>query len=253
MEKVKTNFTKVGNNFKIVAILTIFETFMFIPVFSLVSLIFIIKALNSLTSANNSIQSQNLSVYISKFKTTTILRFIASLLLIPVSVIPSINIDTFRWITFIPTIAIFSTFFIIRIIAGVIEREAWRRFNQFSVNELKRYPFLTTGQDASEKLDNAALCEILSFLIIPIFIGWIYRLIGYFKLADFEDISAKKGEEEPKSEPVQKTTQPTGKSHATEEITQEKGLFCPFCGERIRKGAKFCGSCGTSLTQKKKD
>jgi uncharacterized membrane protein len=253
MEKVKTDFTQVGHDFKIVAIMTIFETFMVIPVFNLVSLIFIIKALNSLTSANNSIQSQDLSVYISKFKTTTILRFIASLLLVPVSVIPSIDIDTFRWITFIPTIAIFSTFLIMRIIAGVIEREAWKRFNQFSITELKKYPFLTTGQDASEKLDNAALCEILSFLIVPIFIGWIYRLIGYFKLADFEDIPAKKGEEQPKSEPVQTATQRTGKSSVTEEITQEKGLFCPYCGEKIRKGAKFCGSCGSSLTQKKKD
>jgi len=231
--------------------MTILETFMLIPILNLVSLIFIIKALNSLTSANNSIQSQNLSIYISKFKTTTILRFIASLLLVPVSIIPSMDIDTFRWITFVPTISLFSAFLIMRIIAGVIEREAWRRFNEFSINELKRYPFLSTGQDASEKLDNAALCEILSFLLIPIFIGWIYRLIGYFKLADFEEISAKKGEEQPESEQVQTAPQPTGKSRATQEITQEKGLFCPFCGEKIRKGAKFCGSCGSSLKKSK--
>jgi uncharacterized membrane protein len=253
MENVKSNFTDFGKSFKIVAIMTIFETFVIIPVFNLVSLIFILKALKSLTAANDTIQNEDLKVYISKFKTATILRFILSFFIIPVTVFPSLNQGGFRWIFFIPTASLFLIMLIMRIIAGVIERNAWQRFSKFCVSQQKNYAYLYIGQNASDKLENAALCEILSFLLIPIFIGWIFRLIGYFKLANYEDIPSGKGEQPKESESVQTPSQTPEKSQETQEVIPEKGAYCPFCGDKIRKGATFCPSCGTKLTQKKKD
>lgn len=253
MENVKSNFTDFGKSFKVVAIMTIFETFVIIPVFNLVSLIFILKALKSLTAANDTIQNEDLKVYISKFKTATILRFILSFIIIPATVIPSLNQGEFRWIFFIPTTSLFLTMLIMRIIAGVIERNAWQRFRKFCVSQQKDYAYLYIGQNASDKLENAALCEILSFLLIPIFIGWIFRLIGYFKLANYKDIPSGEGEQPKESESVQTSSQPSEKSQETQEVRPEKGAYCPFCGDKIRKGATFCTSCGTKLTQKKKD
>jgi hypothetical protein len=201
-----------------------------------------------LTSANKTIQSDKLDIFISDFKTTTIIRFIVSLLLLPLTVIPSLNPGGFKLIFFIPTVVIFLTILVLRIIGGVIERNAWNSFSQFSLMQVKEYPFLYIGQNATEKLDNAALCEILSFLLVPMFIGWIYRMIGYFKLADFEDISKKKKDESFEYEPAQISSQPSKEIDEVKETEPKKEKFCPYCGEKLRSGAEFCGNCGTRLT-----
>lgn len=250
IENVKNNFKEVGSSFRTIAIITIFETFLIIPIFNIISLIYILKALSSLESANDTIQSGDLKEYISKFKTTTILRFIVSLILIPTMASSSLNLFRFRWIFFIPSTTLFLVTLLLRIIAGVIERDAWKSFKIFSINEQNRYSFLHIGQNASDKLENAALCEILSFLLIPILIGWIYRLVGYFELADFEDIPIRKEEKQPKSELIQARSQPSKTAQKSKEERRKKGKFCPYCGDKIRKNATFCTSCGTRLKQK---
>lgn len=241
MEKIKSDLKNIGHNWKIVAIMTIFEFFIIIPVFNLVSLIFIFKILDSFQSVNKTIQSEDLRLYISRFKAVTILRFIASLVLIPMIVFMNVDIDFGLPLLFGSYIIYFLIILVIRIVAGIIERKAWEAFTQFVIMKQKEYPFLYITQDATINLDKAALCEILSFLFIPMFIGWIFRLIGYFKLAKLEDTTTYGG------------LKPTVSSYTSApsqspEQTPEKVSYCPFCGEKLSNDAKFCPNCGTKLS-----
>lgn len=96
-------------------------------------------------------------------------------------------------------------------------------------------------------MKNAAICDILFFLIITPFIAFILRVAGYFKLGKLEEMKHVKTQSEAyqpqPTQPIpQSTEQPTPAEFST---TQFK--YCPHCGSEISGLSKFCGSCGAKL------
>jgi hypothetical protein len=94
---------------------------------------------------------------------------------------------------------------------------------------------------------------VLGFLIVPIIIGWLFQLIGYFGISNL----AKWGM---KIEPITPVTQDSKKISTTIQDTQPVSTltselelldvikFCPMCGASVEEGAKYCGECGVQLT-----
>ncbi|MFX1438262.1 MAG: zinc ribbon domain-containing protein, partial [Promethearchaeota archaeon] len=144
--------------------------------------------------------------------------------------------------------------FIIMIIGSVVEVGAWDNLKFFIQGNSKMFPERTIN-DIRTSVDNlrtGALMWALGFLIIPIIIGWIFQLIGYFTLSNVAKWGMK-GEPITPSvqgyQPISTTTQAIQPvSTITPESEPEEVIkFCPMCGAKIPEGAKFCGECGVHL------
>jgi hypothetical protein len=88
--------------------------------------------------------------------------------------------------------------------------------------------------------------DTLAIFAITVFIGWIYRIVGYFKLGNYKKVLEFK---EPK--PTVEATFPQ-KKPIEREITKPKINYCPFCGAEIEPDAKICINCGAPLKKNKK-
>ncbi len=244
-KKVLKEFEEYGNKMKLVAIFTIVETFLMFFPFSVIVLVFTLTALKHIKYANEKLKNSSLNTYHAKFKKATIIRFITSIIIF-------IWLINFALVINIEHIIIYTGFgiftligLILKISYGAIERKAWKRFMKF-FEETQNFPRADKGINASQNLRTAALMDILSIFAITVFIGWIYRIIGYFKLENFKNLLQL---EEPK--PTIETTFPQKEPLETE-ITQPKKNYCPFCGAEIQADAKTCVNCGAPLKKKKK-
>ncbi|MFW9949931.1 MAG: zinc ribbon domain-containing protein [Candidatus Thorarchaeota archaeon] len=228
---------------KIVAILTILTI---IPwagnVLSFVALILLFQCLTDITNANLKLNSAILENYRSKYSTTLILRLIGAILNVAGWFFP-LNFNIFAF-TFNPiSLTISGVGWILSIIAGAIEMGAWQSFTDFAEQSTNVFPanLKVDVIEGSKNLKTAALMYILSFLIITILLGWIFQIIGFFKLAKLEQIVF--------SEP-QVSTAPISEPKVSPVSAESKAKtnFCPNCGAQIKGEGKFCGECGSPLT-----
>ncbi len=255
---LEMRWVNFGKNIRILAFLWIF---ILIPFFAflviVIQFIFIVIALNEIKYINRQLSNPNLGRFFSKCLAGNIIKAIG---LIVVNIgglmiiggflsrrfydffiyygYPSFN---FIWMYPILT-AVVVVGFVFIIIGCGIEKGAWENLNIFLSQDNKMFPVWITIDpiEGTNKLSRGALLWALGFLIIPIIIGWIFYIIGYFKLSKFSIWPSTK-QLPPTIAPESKPT-PTP---VTETINDTK--YCPHCGSELDEEGRYCGICGSPL------
>lgn len=240
------DFVSFGQKMKIVGIMVILGILPFIGSYlSIVGFIFGLLALQDIKNANFKLNANFLEDYRSKYLLAVIFAVIGAVVSSIGSFFP-VDFYSLMYGNYSALIPMFTFTFVgwvINLIAGILEMNAWGSLMMFFDQNRNLFPayIATEASDGTKNLKTAALMYILSFLIITIFIGWIMRIIGYFKLAKLEQIPAHPGVA---AQPTPVST-PTSVSSPT--TAQSGNNFCPNCGAAIKGAGKFCGECGSSL------
>lgn len=138
--------------------------------------------------------------------------------------------------------------YILVIVGSSKEMGAWKKFIYFVQYDenLISHDLSVNIMDGADKCHTGALLFTLGFLVITIFIGFIFQVVGYFKLSSLR--KSKKVYPETQREVVRIQPQPIKQSKSIPiPNTKDEIKFCPHCGEKIRPGARFCAICGSSL------
>ncbi|MFX0178841.1 MAG: hypothetical protein ACFE78_01550 [Candidatus Hodarchaeota archaeon] len=241
-------FKEYGKNMQTVAICTILSI-SFMPITPIISLIFMFIALGNIKKANLQLNNRNLVAYRSKYISSFIFLSVGITILaigIAIIVLNALEILLFfDWMIIIAGATIILIGFVLMIVSGVIQRHAWENLKIFLAENGDLFPkaIAMEAYDGANKLKTAMLMYLLGFLGITLIIGFIFQIIGYFKLAKFNrlDISYS-----PKSEPQQfKPQQPYQEPVS---IIKENPKFCSACGGNLSGEGRFCALCGTEVT-----
>ena len=236
---IRNEFSEFGKKMKIVAIMTVLAIIPYLgTILSFIGFIFAIMALNDIRNANYKLKQSSLENYRSKYSIAIVFRIISTVISGAGSFYSLGKPLSYSVWIFIPTIISF----IINIIAAAIEMDAWRSLTDFFNQNRSLFPnyIALEASEGSDKLRSAALMNVLSFLIITIFIGWILQIVGYFKLAKLEGIIRY-------TETAPATPMPSTQQVSLAAPTPSNISFCPNCGAKITGEGKFCGECGSSL------
>ncbi|MHA1701459.1 MAG: hypothetical protein ACTSXN_09485 [Promethearchaeota archaeon] len=234
---VNLDWASFGSRMKIIAI------FVIIPI-PFVGLIFTFLALSDIRKVNFNLNNPLIEDYRSKFFTALIFKLIGSVvslvgLFFPVDYYGFIM--SYGDITYLMPLFIFTGIgLIISIIAGIIEMGAWGSFETFFRQNTNMFPAYVAreAEEGSHYLKNAALMYVLGFLIITALIGWIFSIIGYFKVAKLEQVMM--------ASMTTTAAQPTPTPSVAPTSANVK--YCPNCGADVTGAGKFCGTCGSALT-----
>ncbi len=205
-------------------------------VFGLAQLFFLFSALINIKTIGYALNNQNLLTYREKMIIGVVMGLFGSILL-------GIGIGSILF-TLIAIAPLFIGI-VFAFIGGFIEMKAWQELlmffeqNRSMFNERVSYDAIK----GANYLKNAALCTLLSFLIITILIAFLLRVAGYLKLARLEESAY--GQAHPpgvqhqyKPPAVQPTASPIGPSGVK---------YCQSCGEKLVGDEKFCGNCGSPI------
>ena len=243
---VRKDFYEFGKNMQIVAICTVLS--LVTGVTSLIALIFIFIALGNIKNANLKLNNEYLEEFRSKYVRSFVLRICGTI----VVMIGVIDIVLFLFLPFY-IISFWTTFTIsvILILAGliflitsvVVEMKAWKNLKRFFEENRSMFPGNLYNEliDGCDKLKTAALLNALGFLIITIIIGFIYQIIGYFKLAKLNNLMLY---DVPKTSPTQ-VSLPASRAIGINEVASS---FCPNCGTKLSGLGKFCPLCGSDIS-----
>ncbi|MFX0020995.1 MAG: zinc-ribbon domain-containing protein [Candidatus Hermodarchaeota archaeon] len=230
--------------------------FVIIPIHFILTLV----AIRDIKTMNYELNDSFLYNFHSKYLTATIVKFIgsivvhlgAALIAAVVAFGPIYNPLPFQG--FPAAIGLLIIGFIIMIIGSAVEVGAWDNLKFFMQEKKDIFPARILGDtfNSIENLRTGAFLWALGFLIIPIVIGWIFQLIGYFTLSNIarwgmklEPISPITQEFKPMYPSPQKYQPVSMPSPVSEPESVIK--FCPMCGAKVPQGAKFCGECGVNL------
>lgn len=222
--------------------------------FYIIYLIFILKAMNNIERLNQHYNNPNLRQFHVKCLNANYIKLIAFYAVNIGGAILPFAVDTagispiiFPFIPssfwlFFTVIILFILGFILGIICSSIEMKAWDNIGLFFAQNKEIFPLKVWNDslEAADKLKKGVKLWALGFLAVTVLIGWIYQIIGYFKLATFNKWGTSKEiqatlQVQPSVSPPQESISPTN--------------YCPFCGEPITKEAKFCGNCGSTLSK----
>ncbi|MFX0134935.1 MAG: hypothetical protein ACFFDN_14940 [Candidatus Hodarchaeota archaeon] len=220
----------------------------FIPITPLVSLIFMFIALGNIKKANLQLNNTNLMAYRSKYISSFILLSVGITILaigIPIVVLNALEILLFfDWMIIFAGATTTLIGFVLMIVSGVIQRHAWENLKIFLAENGDLFPKAITMEayDGANKLKTAMLMYLLGFLGITLIIGFIFQIIGYFKLAKFNrlDISYTTNSEPQHSKPQQPSQEPIS-------ITTDIPKFCSACGGNLSEEGIFCALCGSEI------
>ncbi len=268
---VNYEFSEFGRKIKIVAIIVIIgpiisiqlSFFSLIPsttlfivsilisiIPSILLIIFNISALVNVKRINLQLNNHNLAKFHSLLLGAIIFTNVLSAILLGVMSFFLVDImsrlypyppSTLEISSILEMLMIFLIFlgimFVIIIIASIIEMKAWENLNNFFIENASMFPpnISEAAIDGSKNLKTAALCAVFIFLIIPSIISIIFKLIGYFSLAKLKDLTSYTYQKPPD----QLTSAKAG--------TIEYVGYCPYCGEQLLAGARFCIRCGKAL------
>jgi len=228
-----------------------FLAFVIIPIQFILTMV----AIRDIKIINHELNDPYLKNFRSKYLAASILKFIGSIIVhvggVMITVIIIISPIIYPFYLgypsvgrFIPAIVLFIIGFVIMIIGSSVEVGAWDNLQLFLYHNKGMFPksisYRTTN--SVENLRKGASLWAIGFLIIPIIIGWIYQLVGYFGLIN----AIKEGR---KIEPIAPKTQDYQpiSPHTQEPQPIDVIEFCPMCGSSVVEGAIYCGECGVKI------
>ena len=231
----------------------------------IVQLILIIVLLNNINDINRELKNPFLDEFRSKYLAANIIKFIGAIILhlacvilvgiLSISFFIPPYTPPFGPIRFMPLIIIFFIIgFILMIIGSYIEIGAWDNLKMYIVENKVMFPKM--GNKAIEGVENlrsGAWLWVLGFLIIPIVIGWIFQISGYFTLGDQIPVISKEPIRAVESQYVY-VSAPTP-AHAPKHVStpapdrenEVKVKYCPLCGVKVNSSGKYCQECGTQV------
>jgi uncharacterized membrane protein len=237
--------------------------FVFVPylAFFIIPIQFILTliAIRDIKNINQELNNSLLYNFYSKYQTATIVKFIGSIV-VHLGAALMAAVITFGFPHLLPynglppAIVLLIIGFIIMIIGSAVEVGAWDNLKFFIQDHKEMFPARSLYDTISsiENLRTGAFLWALGFLIIPIVIGWIFQLIGYFTLSNVAKWGMKLEPIIPKSqnfEPISTMPQIVQSTPISPPETELKNIikFCPMCGAKISEGAIYCGECGVNL------
>jgi len=243
---VRKDFYEFGKNMQIVAICTVLS--IVTGVTGLIALIFIFIALGNIKNANLKLNNEYLKQFRTKYVRAFILRICGTIVLIAgvinIFVIVYMPMDlTSYWITVSISIIAITIGLVFMITSVFAEMKAWENLKRFFEENRSMFPDNLNYEliDGCDKLKTAALLNALFFLIITIIIGFIYQIIGYFKLAKLNNLMLY---DVPKTSQIQ-VNLPESRVISINEVTSH---FCPNCGTKLSGLGKFCPLCGSDIS-----
>ncbi len=242
---IKKNFKDFGKNIEIVAFCTILSIATGFTGF--IALIFFFIALGNIKKINLQLNNASLEEFRSKY----IRGFISGIIGFIILVTGGVSIafyfifmpfSTFGWMMLSISIVILFAGLIFIFVGVASEIKAWKNLKVFFENNSKLFPSDLSSEmvDACDKLKKGTLLSAFGFLIIPGIIGFIFKVIGFFKLAKLNTLSDFDALKEPVI--VEQTYVPKAVSNAETSIN-----FCPNCGSRLSGKGKFCALCGSEI------
>jgi uncharacterized membrane protein len=260
---VRTQFYEFGKHMYGVAIATVLSI---IPpigaVAGVVALVFIFLALADIKRLNFQLNNPNLELFRSKY----IMYFTYTILAIILFVVGGINLAISliypgygymnMGVTFPLAIVLLVAGFVVLISASVIEMKAWENLKQFFQQNEELFPDNLRHEiiEGSDNLRTGALLFALGFLVITIFVGFIFKIIGYFKLAKLKSMIYQQQPKEVSSQYKVQYQQPAAQNSQQIPLMDEKvekpiqtSNFCPNCGAKLSRGGRFCPLCGSQI------
>ncbi len=242
---VNKEFHDFGKYIQVVAILTIVSITTGMAGF--IAMIFIFIAMRSLKRANYTLNNSSLHEFRSKYIKGFISRICGMIILI----IGGVNLALFFFIPTSIPIYISLSIPIILIISGIVfiyvgvaaEMKAWKNLKLFFENNFRMFPVNISEEaiEGCEKLKKGALLSSLWFLIVPVIIGFIYQVKGYFMLATLNKLSTN---DAPESTELQSDLY---KPQLIKD-PERKINFCPNCGTKLSELRNFCALCGSAIS-----
>jgi uncharacterized membrane protein len=261
-----------GKNMNLVAIMTVLTIVTGIT--GIIALIFLFIALGNIKMINYRLNSQ----YLDEFRSKYITAFILKLVCIPF-LVGGIMLIVFPFgamhygIGYIPSFYLFNILiglvplvisFILFIISYSFEMKAWDNLKYFLEENRSMFPEYVAREsiDGAGKLRTGALLYALGFLIITAIIGFILQVIGFFKLAKFEQIYNLQSPAkptvpraptppqppQPPVAPAESSSKATTSTYAVEEkVVGTRPKFCPNCGSELKGEGKYCPDCGSKI------
>ena len=281
-QSLELKWNNFGRYILAVAVLWIFILIPYVA-FGVIALqfIFLLLALKEIKNINIQLNDPNLDVFYSKSIAGNIIKMIGLIVInvggamIAGSLILRRFFDIFpRFLIIVPPVIVIFVGFIIMIVASSIETQAWNNLKIFLQKNKESFPTKIAQNviDGTDNLKSGTFSWALGFLFVPIMIGWILQVVGYFKLANFNKMVPEK---EIKITPVpeyksttthviqstntsgyQSTTSPeyqtittyTSKPNPVNDLEEKNSFnFCSICGAKLDQAAKYCGECGSHL------
>lgn len=236
----------------------------FVPYLAFVMLtiqfILTLVSISDMSNLNNQLKNPFLNNFRSKYLAASIIKFIGSIILhitcVLLVAILIFNIHIFPSylfgpsLRFVPISILFIIGIIVMVIGSSIEMGAWTEFKSFLQSAKDTFPSkdFDDAIDGVENLHTGAFLWVLGFLFVPIIIGWIFQLVGYFKLANFAKLGLKTTITPVSTEKLQPVPTPESQTIPITPIeTEETIKFCPMCGAKVGENGRYCGECGVQI------
>ena len=222
------------------------------PIALILYLVFMFNALKNIKRINYSLNDQTLELYRSKMISSITRGFLAVFSLISGGIFIAIGVLLplqRSYITIVIGALLLLMAFILMISAFVTERNAWKNLNQFLKENEKMIPDLILREtvEGVENLETGALLYSLFMFGITIIIGFIFKIIGYFKLSKLSQIMIP-FPVEPVNQVVQVVNQNQNSSSVV--LAPENSdivNFCPICGAKASQYGTYCAECGSKI------
>ena len=269
-DELESLWRDFGKNMNLVAIMTVLSIVTGIT--GIIAIIFLFIALGNIKMINYRLNSRYLDEFRSKYITAFVLKLVCVpfliggivLMVFPIGYMTHemMYLPSFYWFPILIGIIPMVIAFILFIIAYSIEMKAWDNLKYFLEENRSMFPEYIAREsiDGAEKLRTGALLNALGFLIITAIIGFIFQVIGFFKLAKFEHMFGSLSQAKPSvpraptpPQPpetlVSPVKSPTPSPYAVEKkVVGTRPKFCPNCGSELKGDGKYCPECGSKIS-----
>lgn len=222
------------------------------PIAGIVALVFLFLALGDIKRINYQLKDHNLEIFYSKYIRSVVLLIVGVVFLVVGGVSLALSFLSplvfLNSILFPISISVLVLGFIFLISSAVAEMKAWENLKIYFQDNREKFP-AGIVQDVINGCDNlrtSALLYALGFLLITLFIGFIFQIVGYFKLAKLNSITVQYVPSEQQSATIAQI-QPTENLQKSPNMI-EISNFCPNCGMKLsHRGERYCPLCGSKL------